>query len=49
MAGMPLCCQHLPVPRTLRRQGVPFCVRAPQIEIVSSGSVGLSVAVPSGP
>jgi hypothetical protein len=49
MAGIPLCCQQRPVPRTLRWQGVPFCVRAPQIETTSPGSVGLSVAVPSGP
>ena len=49
MAGMPRCCQQRPVPRTRRWQGVPFCVRAPQSETTSSGSVGRSVAVPSGP
>jgi hypothetical protein len=49
IAGSPLCCQQRPVPRTRRWQGVPFCVLAPQIETVSSGSVGRSVAVPSGP
>lgn len=49
IAGSPLCCQQRPVPRTRRWQGVPFCVRAPQIVIISSGSVGRSVTVPSGP
>jgi hypothetical protein len=49
IAGIPLCCQQRPVPRTLRWQGVPFCVRAPQMETVSSGFVGRSVAVPFGP
>jgi hypothetical protein len=46
---MPLCCQQRPVPRTLRWQGVPFCVRAPQMDTTSFGSVGRSVVVPSGP
>ena len=49
IAGLPLCCQHLPVPRTRREQGVPFLVRAPQIETISFGSVGRSFAVPDGP
>ena len=49
MAGIPLCCQQRPVPRTLRWHGVPFCVRAPQMETISSASVGRSVAVPLGP
>jgi hypothetical protein len=35
------------VPRTRREQGVPFFVRAPQMETISAGSVGRSVAVPS--
>jgi len=49
MAGNPLCCQQRPVPRTLRWHGVPFFVRAPQIEIISFGSVGRSPRVPFGP
>lgn len=49
MAGIPLCCQQRPVPRTLREQGVPFFVRAPQMETISFGSVGRSLAVPEGP
>ncbi len=44
MAGLPRCCQQRPTPRTRREQGVPFCVRAPQIETVSFGSVGSSAA-----
>ena len=35
MEGIPLCCQQRPVPRTRRWQGVPFFVRAPQIETTS--------------
>ena len=46
---MPLCCQQRPGPRTRRRQGVPFFVRAPQMYMTSEGSVGRSFAVPSGP
>jgi hypothetical protein len=49
IAGMPLCCQQRPGPRTRRRQGVPFFVRAPQMYTTSEGSVGRSFAVPSGP
>jgi hypothetical protein len=49
MAGIPRCCQQRPVPRTRRWQGVPFCVRAPQMVITSLASVGRSVEVPSGP
>jgi hypothetical protein len=49
MAGIPLCCQHRPVPLTRRVHGVPFLVLAPQIETTSFGSVGRSVAVPFGP
>lgn len=48
IAGRPRCCQHRPVARTRREQGVPFCVRAPQSEIVSFGSVGISPATPFG-
>lgn len=49
MAGIPLCCQQRPGPRTRRWQGVPFFVLAPQIYTTSEGSVGRSFAVPSGP
>jgi hypothetical protein len=49
IAGAPLCCQQRPVPLTLRWHGLPFCVLAPQIDIVSPGSVGLSLEVPSRP
>lgn len=49
IAGRPLCCQQRPVPRTRREQGVPFFVRAPQVETISSGSVGRSLSAPSGP
>jgi len=47
IAGKPLCCQQRPVPRTRREQGVPFCVRAPQMETISFGSVIRSPAAPS--
>ncbi len=47
IAGKPLCCQQRPVPRTRREQGVPFCVRAPQMETISLGSVIRSLAAPS--
>ncbi len=45
IAGKPLCCQQRPVPRTRREQGVPFCVRAPQMETISFGSVMRSPAL----
>ena len=49
IAPRPRCCQHRPVPRTRREQGVPFFVRAPQTETISPGSVGRSPGVPSAP
>lgn len=49
IAFRPLCCQQRPTPRTRREQGVPFLVRAPQIETSSAGSVGRSSGEPSGP
>ena len=42
IAARPLCCQQRPTPRTRREQGVPFLVRAPQMETISLGSVGRS-------
>jgi hypothetical protein len=32
IAGMPLCCQQRVGPCTRREQGLPFFVRAPQME-----------------
>jgi len=48
IADLPRCCQQRPVPRTRREQGVPFCVRAPQSETASFGSVGNSPTAPFG-
>lgn len=42
IAGIPLCCQQRPKPRTRRVQGVPFLVRAPHMVTISFGSVGRS-------
>ncbi len=46
IAGIPLCCQQRPVPRTRREQGLPLCVRAPHMETISCGSVGGSRSAP---